>query len=215
MNTLITSTAAREIVSSPDALTVQKLTITKENRTTIQNTARTWKAVAQQKLDTSQGDKEREVFKSSILLNTLIANSLHPARYKKHCDGLYVVRDKNSGNTQAIALTKKHVLKTCNGEALGSYLKVVFLATNPINIRAACNDHEAHRTVGAGTCLITHLKATCQDRKLQGIFLEAVESAVPFYKKKGFSLYERSSFQLDAKWMHPMILPVKSSVDKD
>ena len=87
-------------------------------------------------------------------------------------------------------------LQTVSGQNLGHHLKIAHLATNPDNIRAAINSEVFSRVEGSGTALVSALAQKCLRRHAAGIYLESVESAVPFYEKLGFVQLDRHEIRM-------------------
>jgi hypothetical protein len=189
-------------------LSIQKIPLTKEHRSAFAKCAMAWHEVADQKFSITERAKPREQFWASRTVTRLIAKSLQAKRYKKRFQRMYVAFEPTTKTIQAIALTKKHVLKTAVNESLGTYDHVLLLATNPINIQAPCNNCEPHRIRGAGSSLIQHLHKISAEKKRNGLYLEAVKSSVGFYKKMNFFTYEPTEIKMLQKRTFPMVLPV-------
>ncbi len=189
-------------------LIVKKIPLTKEHRTIFAKVALCWHETAEKKFYETPDPKQREVFWDSRHITRLVAKSLQSRRYKRRFSSMYVSFDEKTKTIHSIVLTKKHTLKTCVGTILGNYLKVVLIATNPINIRACCNNDEPNRVQGAASCLVRHLRQCSVQMKLDGLYLESIKSAIRFYKKMHFFLYEPTTIQMAQKRTYPMILPV-------
>jgi N-acetylglutamate synthase-like GNAT family acetyltransferase len=145
---------------------------------------------------------EYKVFESSARILSFIANSLEDFPLGKNFDTVYACQDA-SHELRGIMLTKKKILYTRRGEALGNYLMVVYLATHPHNIRASVNKGE-YQVTGCGTALISHIARECLKQKLSGIYLEPTQSAERFYEKLGFERLNTSEIAPEDSSTTPM-----------
>ena len=146
-------------------------------------------------------ESEKEIFSDSRRINRLIANKV----LSRECfDTIYEVFD-SAKRTQAVALTKVHDLKKSTGESLGRYMKIVYLTTNPVNIRAQCNENEPARVQGAGRCIIERLAKECKAQGLKGIYVESRRSALKFYGKMHFRERYSTCIHMQEPGTRPMI----------
>ena len=144
---------------------VQKIPVTKTNRSAFTHLALCWHQCADLKFRQTLDNSERQQFWSSRHITRLIARSLRSRSHKKRFSSMYVTFDPNTKTIHAIALTKQHTLKTTVGDTLGKYLQIGLIATNPINIRALCNLKESNRIKGAASSLIRNLHGSCSSMK--------------------------------------------------
>ncbi len=158
-------------------------------------------------------DVTENVFMDSYTISLLIAECLEKPHdtYKTVYTQIFVCRDTSS-NPQSIALTNH--LSGPKG-----YLKIAHLATNPNNIRSPINNQQKERVQGAATAIIVHLAKQCFAKKIdwkdkslhpeiKGIFLESIDSAIPFYEKLGFERF------LDVKSEEEFCTPMRLKAEK-
>lgn len=75
-----------------------------------------------------------------------------------------------------------------------SSLEIVYLITNPINIRSSVNDSEENRVKGAGTFLLQEAEKIAVVKKMERVVLSSLSTAVEFYKKNGYVSCGNSSY---------------------
>lgn len=166
-----------------------------------------WQKVAALKLEHITSPKEKAIFSDSERISHIIVACTNQAEANRmHYDTIIVCRDEQLKQPQAIALTQLHVLKTCTGDSLGLYMKVMYLATNPANIRSSVNAEEYARVQGAASAILSHLKSKCLTESLEGIYLESVSSAKLFYKAHRFTELNGFAISMLEPNTHPMQL---------
>ena len=184
-NTKAASQAPTQTVPSKRPLKVEQLHFNSENRNTIYKISSVWDKVADRKWKKVRSTEEAILFSDSCKINNWISELMSD----KARDGnlefrIFLCRDQILNQPQAIAITQDKIFHL-DGT---SYLYVLYLATNPLNIRAKVNASEPQRTEGAATHLIRHLAKVCLQENQEEIKLISLASAETFYKKLGFEV---------------------------
>lgn len=178
--------------------------------------ARSWQLMAYLKRMVAKVHGENEaasIFVDSSNISRLVAECFedHDSCIPRVFERAIACYDaKDPDNIQAIALIKDDSDSLCLLDPHTTYLKIALMVTNPINIRSSVNSTEDDRVRGAGTNLIVHIAKECLEKKYNGLYLESVDSALPFYQKLGFEeLDSEEVFMLE-----PLTIPMRLTIEQ-
>jgi hypothetical protein len=147
-------------------------------RRKIIDVTKAWTQEADKKFD--MGQKGSDL---SVIFYTLSNIACGIRNYMRNVDWhgrIFVCTDKKSHTIQAIACTR---LQTKENDAL----EIVYLLTNPYNVRSTLNKNAPNCVKGAGSAIINYLvKRFLLQSSCPSIELLAAKEAVGFYEKLGF-----------------------------
>ncbi len=186
-------------------LIVEELPLNKKEYQQVADIAHLWEREGGARKTQIADKTEKEVFASTESVCRALASCLENSKESKpYFDSMYICSDVEHKRPQAIALTKTTAIWKRSRKKLGNYLKLSYLASNPDNIRSKLNEHIYTRVEGAGKKTLFHLLKIAKDKSLKGVYLEAVESAVPFYKRFGFKPLNPKVVKMSEKNLQPM-----------
>ncbi len=151
---------------APPQLCVEKIT---EPQETVAKIVSIWQRVAGNKGKQATILSEKSQFIDCLTVSSLILGTLQPL-------SAYICKDENA-NSQGMMMLQ---LKT-------DHVYIQYLVTNPINIRSSVNNGETKKVRGVGTCLLNKAEEIAVQEGKGSIQLHSFASAVPFYRKGGFS----------------------------
>ncbi len=189
------------------SLRVKKFQIDSPERIQISSIVKQWKAVAQTKEENCKDPYFKKVFSDSKNTLNLISHRLNKHHRKNIRDTVFVCQDKTLRHAQAIALTNVKDVYKSSGSSLGRYIKVDLIASNPINIRSEVNETEYTRVYGASRAIFARLARRCVKKKLNGLYVESINTACGFYKKLGFKKLKKE--KIKTTWDPEKIIPMR------
>ncbi len=149
----------------------------------VKKTARTWMSLAVKKKSQAVGLPEEKIFEDALICSGNIQQAIGHNMSTRCQFEVLECKDENSV-TQGIALVHLDLYPRA--------FHLDDLVTNPCNIRSHLNLSESGRVSGVGTALIRAVLENCINNNKDLVFTPQ-KSAIPFYRKLGFSRSEMPS----------------------
>ncbi|HSX13885.1 MAG TPA: hypothetical protein VLE96_05645 [Chlamydiales bacterium] len=141
-----------------------------------------WEKLARYKQDDSETVEELRQFE-------VFSSVCHDIIKKLNFDNcsscqFYLCTDFRN-NPQAVMILKDHEPQS---------IELVYILTNPNNLRSAVNEKESNRVTGAGSFLLCCAEAIARAKKKVFVKLSSLASAIDFYKMNGYTQIGDSSY---------------------
>jgi|GEM_PF-4515103 len=159
-------------------LHVKQVSLSQKQRRKYVKIAKNWQSKASELYQISSG-AAKAIYKDAAHIAGIIAECMTRKKiYGSSYDALLLAYDQPLEQEQGIALIKE--------KGLHNEIRVAYMTTNPMNVRSSSTQSKTTRVEGVGTKLISTIAQRALEKQRKQIYLEAIQSAIPFYKKLGF-----------------------------